>query len=311
MFVTYHPDYVVNIGAGHRFPMQKYGLVYEQLTREGTIHRERVLVPASVDIPDLLLVHGRDYVERFLSGQMTSKEMRRLGFPWSLPLVRRARLAVQGTIIASTMAQKHGLAANLAGGSHHAFADHGEGFSVFHDIAVAIRVLQRDHGLERAAVIDCDVHQGNGTAAIFAHDGSVFTCSFHGEKNYPFHKEISRLDIALADNTDDAAYLAALQAHVPTIVQDFRPHLVWYLAGVDPYSGDKLGRLALSIEGLRRRDAYVLETCRNAGIPVVITFGGGYASHMQDIVEAHCNTIRTACRIAAGTTLHSPKYTTP
>jgi acetoin utilization deacetylase AcuC-like enzyme len=224
--------------------------------------------------------------------------MRLVGFPWSESLVRRARLAVQGTVMASLLAWQHGLSANLAGGSHHAFADHGEGFSVFHDIAVAIRVLRRDHGLQRAAVIDCDVHQGNGTATIFQDDPSVFTCSFHGEKNYPFRKATSCLDIALPDETGDAAYLAALRAHVPAILQQGCPELVWYQAGVDPYRGDKLGRLALSIDGLRRRDHYVIATCRAAGIPVVITLGGGYAPHIQDIVEAHCNTIRTACHLA-------------
>jgi acetoin utilization deacetylase AcuC-like enzyme len=205
---------------------------------------------------------------------------------------------VQGTITASLLAWQHGLAANLAGGSHHAFADHGEGFSVFHDIAVAIRVLRRDHGLQRAAVIDCDVHQGNGTATIFQDDPSVFTCSFHGEKNYPFRKATSRLDIALPDETGDAAYLAALRAHVPAVLEQGCPELVWYQAGVDPYRGDKLGRLALSMDGLLQRDHYVIATCRAAGIPVVITLGGGYAPQIQDIVEAHCNTIRTACRLA-------------
>jgi acetoin utilization deacetylase AcuC-like enzyme len=303
MFVTYHPDYVVDIGVNHRFPMQKYGLVYQRLSTEGTLRAEHVLQPTPVAIDDLLLVHTRDYVERFVAGLMTTQELRLLGFPWSMSLVRRARLAVQGTISASVMALQYGLAANLAGGSHHAFADHGEGFSVFHDMAVAIRVLQRDYGLERAAVIDCDVHQGNGTAAIFTHDASVFTCSLHGEKNYPFHKVASSLDLALPDHTGDAAYLTALRTCVPAILQDFRPDMVWYQAGVDPYVGDKLGRLALSLEGLRQREAYVLEACHDAGIPAVITLGGGYAPQMQDIVEAHCNTIRVACQVMASNVL--------
>jgi len=184
-------------------------------------------------------------------------------------LARRARLATQGTLTASLMAWQHGLAANLAGGSHHAFADHGEGFSVFNDIAVAIRVLQRDHGLQRAAIIDCDVHQGNGTATIFAGDASVFTCSLHGEKNYPFRKAQSSLDIEFPDGTDDAVYLAALQTHLPAVLERFQPQMVWYLAGVDPYVGDQLGRLALTLEGLQQRDAYVLSTCHRAGIPAV------------------------------------------
>jgi acetoin utilization deacetylase AcuC-like enzyme len=225
--------------------------------------------------------------------------------PWSEALARRARLAVQGTIEASRLALRHGLSANLAGGSHHAFADHGEGFSVFHDMAVAIRVLQRDHDLRPVAVIDCDVHQGNGTAAIFQNDPSVFTCSFHGEKNYPFRKAASDLDIALPDDTGDAAYLAALRTYVPAVLRQVEPALVWYQGGVDPYHGDKLGRLALSQKGLWERDIYVLAACRAAGVPVVVTLGGGYALHMQDIVEAHCNTIRAACRVA-GQVMHPP-----
>lgn len=299
MYVTYHPGYVVDIGPKHRFPMRKYGLVHDQLVAEGTIDATRVQAPTPVTRADLLLVHTRDYVERFLTGQMTTKEMRLLGFPWSPSLVQRARLAVQGTIQASRLALQHGLAANLAGGSHHAFPDHGEGFSVFHDIAIAIRILQREHRLQRVAVIDCDVHQGNGTAAIFAHDTRVFTCSLHGEKNYPFRKQTSSLDLALPDGTDDTAYLDVLQTYVPAILQAFQPELVWYQAGVDPFLGDKLGRLALSLDGLLQRDAYVLETCRAADIPVVITLGGGYAPEIRDIVEAHCNTIRTACRLVA------------
>ncbi len=301
MFVTYHPDYVVDLGADHRFPMRKYGFVYDQLAAEGTLCADEVVAPGPVDKASLLLVHHRDYVERFLSGDMTPREMRVLGLPWSPALVRRARLAVQGTLVASRLAMRHGLAANLAGGSHHAFADHGEGFSVFHDIAVAVRVLQRDEGLQRAAIIDCDVHQGNGTAVIFQHDPRVFTCSFHGEKNYPFRKAQSRLDVALPDGTDDAAYLDALQDHVPRILREANPELVWYQAGVDPYHGDKLGRLSLTLEGLRQRDQYVMETCRAAKIPVVVTMGGGYAPRIEDIVEAHCNTIRAACQLAATT----------
>jgi acetoin utilization deacetylase AcuC-like enzyme len=299
MFVLYHPGYVVDIGAAHRFPMQKYGLVYQTLLAEGSLRPGQVLQPAPATVTDLLLVHTQDYVERFLGGDMSPQEMRLLGFPWSPALARRALLAVQGTITASVMAWRQGLAANLAGGSHHAFADHGEGFSVFNDMAVAIRVLQRDQGVQQVAVIDCDVHQGNGTAAIFAHDARVFTCSIHGEHNYPFRKIPSCLDIALPDDTRDGAYLEALRTYIPALLQQVQPEMVWYLAGADPYVGDRLGRLSLSLQGLRQRDAYVLDTCRRAGVPVVITLGGGYAPQIQDIVQAHCNTIRTALQIAA------------
>lgn len=303
MFVAYHPGYVVDIGAGHRFPMQKYGLVCERLVAEGTLAPEQIVAPQPVATDDLLLVHTHDYVTRFLAGDVTTKEMRTLGFPWSAALVRRARLAVHGTITASRLAWRDGLAANLAGGSHHAFADHGEGFSVFHDIAVAIRVLQRDHGLQRAAVIDCDVHQGNGTATIFADDRSVYTCSLHGEKNYPFDKPPSDLDVALPDGTNDAEYLEALDDALETMQREFRPQMVWYLAGVDPYEGDRLGRLSLSLDGLHRRDVRVLSFFRNADVPLVTTMGGGYAPQIEDIVEAHCQTVRAACRLAAGLTL--------
>lgn len=304
MFVTYHPDYVIDIGPTHRFPMQKYGLVYQTLLAEHTLDPAQVVHPQPIRVDDLLLVHTRDYVERFLTGQMSPKEMRVLGFPWSLPLVHRARLAVHGTVMASIAALRQGLGINLAGGSHHAFADHGEGFSVFNDVAIAIKVLQRDHGVHRAAVIDCDVHQGNGTATIFAQDPTVYTCSLHGEKNYPFRKATSSLDIGLADGVDDAGYLAALEAYVPAILRDFAPEMVWYVAGVDPYVGDTLGRLALTIAGLKQRDAYVLTACAKAHIPVVVTLGGGYAPAMAEIVEAHCNTVRMAMRVAQRLALH-------
>ena len=299
MYVTYHPDYVTDIGAGHRFPMQKYRLVYERLLAEGTLSPEQVVAPAPVATQDLLLAHTRDYVERFLYGNMTDREMRALGFPWSAGLARRALLAVNGTITASRLAWHDGLAANLAGGSHHAFADHGEGFSVFNDIAVAIRVLQRDHGPIRAAVIDCDVHQGNGTATIFADDPGVYTCSLHCDKNYPFEKPPSDLDVALSDGTGDTDYLAALDDALETVQAEFRPQMVWYQGGVDPYEGDRLGRLSLSLEGLLRRDVRVLSFFRNADVPVVTTMGGGYAPQMEAIVEAHCQTVRAACRLAA------------
>lgn len=299
MYVIYHPGYVVDLGPQHRFPMQKYGLVYEHLRAEGTLEQAQVVQPTPVAIDDLLLVHTRDYVERFLAGTMSAREMRVLGFPWSASLARRALLATQGTITASWLAwHHHDWAANLAGGSHHAFADHGEGFSVFNDMAVAIRVLQRDAGLQRAAIIDCDVHQGNGTATIFAQDPGVFTCSLHGAKNYPFHKARSSLDIELPDGMGDAAYLETLAQHLPRVLARFQPQMVWYLAGVDPYRGDQLGRLGLSLEGLRQRDAYVLSLCAQARLPVVTTMGGGYAPQMADIVQAHCSTVRVACQLA-------------
>ena len=303
MFVAYHPGYVTDLGVGHRFPMQKYRLVYERLLAEGTLTEKQVVVPAPVETEDLLLVHTPDYVARFLEGNMTHDEMRAVGLPWSAGLARRAQLAVNGTITASRLAWAEGLAANLAGGSHHSFADHGEGFSVFNDVAVAIKVLQRELGPIRAAVVDCYVHQGNGTAAIFADDPNVFTCSLHGEKNYPFEKPPSDLDVALPDGTGDSDYLASLDDALSTVQREFVPQMVWFLAGVDPYEGDRLGRLSLSLDGLMRRDAQVLSFFRNLDVPVVTTMSGGYAPQMEEIVEAHCQTVRVACRLAQGVLL--------
>jgi acetoin utilization deacetylase AcuC-like enzyme len=297
MRACYSDHYVIPLPAGHSFPIQKYRLVREQLLSEGTLAPADLIEPDLAHPEDILQAHTRTYWERLSTGTLPASAVRRLGLPWSEALVRRSRASVQGTLTAARIAISEGLAANLAGGTHHAFADRGEGYCVLNDIAVAIRCLQRDWWMQRMAVVDCDVHQGNGTASIFAGDPDVFTFSIHGANNYPLTKVPGSLDIALPDGTRDAGYLAALEPALHAILRDFRPGLVFYQAGADPHEGDRLGRLALTHEGLRRRDELVLAACRDAAIPVVITLGGGYGKDLADTLEAHCNTIRTAVEL--------------
>jgi acetoin utilization deacetylase AcuC-like enzyme len=275
-------------------------MIRQRLDAEGILPSHYVFHPPFVERDEALLVHTADYYDRLLAGELTEREIRRLGLPWSTALVGRSRVSVGGTLAAARAALADGSAANLGGGTHHAFADHGEGFCVFNDIAVAIRVLRAEGAIRRAAVIDLDVHQGNGTAAIFADDPEVFTLSLHGEKNYPLVKQQSTLDVALADGTADEEYLYALALHLATTLDRFRPDLVFYQAGVDPFFDDRLGRLALTMTGLRRRDEMVFAACRSRQLPCVTTLGGGYAREVADTVEAHCNTIRAARLIFGG-----------
>ncbi len=299
MFAAYAPGYFVDLGNGHTFPMWKYPLVHAALTAEGTLPRHRVVEPCEAAAEDLLLVHTPQYLDRLFHGALTPAEQRRLGFPWSPGLVRRARLAAHGTLLMARRALADGLAANLAGGSHHAFPDHGEGYCALNDVAVAIRALRREGRARRFALIDCDAHQGNGNHAIFADDPDVFTFSMHGERNYPEAKVPGDLDIGLLDGTPDAPYLEALEEALPQVLERARPDVAFYLAGVDPYVGDRLGRLGLTLEGLRDRDRLVLSACRARAIPAVITFAGGYAQDLRDTVAAHCNTIRIASALFA------------
>jgi acetoin utilization deacetylase AcuC-like enzyme len=287
--------YTFPLPDGHRFPVAKYALLREQVLAERIV--EHVHDPARVEDEELRLVHAADYVDRFTHGRLDAAEIRRLGFPWSPALVERSRRAVGGTIAAARHALAHGIAMNLAGGTHHAFPDHGEGFCVYNDIAIAIRILQRDGLVRRAAVIDLDVHQGNGTHAIFAGDEHVFTFSMHGGKNYPFRKVPGTLDVELADGTGDDAYLALLTTYLPTVLAASAPDIVFYIAGADPHEGDQLGRLHLSFAGLARRDALVLERAREVGLPVAITIGGGYGRDIRDTVAVHTATARIAAAI--------------
>ena len=244
-------------------------------------------------------MHTADYVSRFCDGGLTPSELRRLGFPWSSALVERSLRAVGGTCDAAVAALAHGVAMNLAGGTHHAFPGHGEGFCVFNDVAVAVRLLQRSGHIRRAAIVDLDVHQGNGTNAIFAGDDSVFTFSMHGGRNYPFHKVPGSLDIELPDGADDDLYLTLLAEHLPAVLARSQPDLVIYLAGADPHEGYALGRLGLTFDGLARRDAFVIDLCREVGLPVAITIAGGYGRHLGDTVRIHLETARIASRYAA------------
>jgi acetoin utilization deacetylase AcuC-like enzyme len=286
--------YTFPLPTDHRFPIAKYALLRERVLAEGIVSPEHLHDPARISRDELLLVHTADYVDRFTHGQLTRDEERRLGFPWSEALVERSFRAAGGTLEAARFALSSGVAMNLAGGTHHAFPSHGEGFCVFNDVAVAIRALQHEGRIARAAVIDLDVHQGNGTNAIFAADESVYTFSMHGARNYPFTRVAGSLDIELPDGTGDDAYLAQLAAVLPAVLRDARPDLVIYLAGADPHERDSLGRLALTFAALARRDAMVLEACREVGLPVAITIAGGYGTDVAETVEIHRNTVAVA-----------------
>jgi len=286
--------YPLPLPEGHRFPAEKYALLRDRIVAEGVVPASQVLDPEAAGDDLLRLVHTAEYVERVTAGTLDAAEQRRLGFPWSTALVERSRRTVGGTIAAARHALVHGVAMNLAGGTHHAFPEHGEGFCVFNDVAVTIRLLQREGRLRRAAVIDLDVHQGNGTHAVFSGDPSVFTFSMHGAKNYPFEKVPGSLDIELPDGTSDELYLAHLSDALPRVLRASQPDLVFYLAGADPHEGDRLGRMLLSFAGLERRDAMVLQSCREVGLPVVVMIAGGYGRDIADTVAVHVATARIA-----------------
>ena len=290
--------YTFPLPDGHRFPIAKYALLRERVLAEGIVAVDCMHDPSRVSRNDLLLVHTTDYVDRFTGGALSPDEERRLGFPWSESLVERSYRAAGGTCEAARYAIDHGIAMNLAGGTHHAFSEHGEGFCVFNDVAIAIRALQRDRRISRAAIVDLDVHQGNGTHAIFSGDDSVFTFSMHGGRNYPFRKVAGRLDVELPDRTGDDDYLTALGDALPRVLADARADLVVYLAGADPHEHDRLGRLALTFDGLARRDSFVLELCREVGLPVVVTIAGGYGTRIEETVDIHVATARIASRYA-------------
>ena len=295
MRAFYSDHFVLPLPEGHKFPMAKYSRLRERILAEGVVDADDLheAPPASFD--DLHLVHDAAYVDAVRSGTIAPDVQRRIGFPWSPQMVERSRRSVGATIAAARAALDDGVAANLAGGTHHAFADRGEGFCVFNDVAVGARVLQRDHHARRIAIVDLDVHQGNGTAAIFKDDATVFTFSMHGDKNFPFKKETSDLDVPLADGTGDDEYLSLLGRHLPEVLNHHQPDFVFYLAGADPFEGDRLGRLKMTIDGLRRRDEIVMRACAGAGLPVAVSMSGGYANDVDAIVTIHTNTIRTAC----------------
>ncbi len=291
MKVLYSDRYRVPLPEGHRFPLPKYSLLRERVFASGMLGPGDLIEGDPATDAQLLQVHTPEYVEKVVHGRLSEKEIRRIGLPWSPGLVERTRRSVGCTILACRIAIQDGVAVNLAGGTHHAYPDHGEGYCVFNDVAVAARTMQAEERLQKVVILDCDVHQGNGTAAIFANDPSVFTFSIHGQKNFPYHKERSDLDIALPDSTGDADYLDALKEGIAQSLDAAQADLAIYLAGADPFMHDRLGRLSLSKAGLEARDREVFEACLSHGIPVAVTMSGGYARDINDTADIHFQTV--------------------
>jgi acetoin utilization deacetylase AcuC-like enzyme len=298
MKAFYTDIFVLPLPEGHRFPMSKYRLLRERIVAEGILPEDNLIVPEPASDEDILRCHDAGYFERIRTGTASRQEMLRIGFPWSEKMFERCKRSSGATIAAAITALSEGTAANLAGGTHHAGRDFGGGYSVFCDSAITARALQARGLVEKVAVIDCDVHQGNGTADICRDDPSIFTFSIHGERNFPFRKINGSLDIGLADGVGDAEYLETLEIALERIFASFQPDLVIYQSGADPFVGDKLGRLALSKAGLARRDRMVMEYCRAEGLPVAVTMGGGYAEKVDDIVDIHLQTIKIAAEFA-------------
>ena len=287
MRISYSPGYLAPLPDGHIFPMGKFKALHRYLIDRGIISPSQIVEPSLVDFANLCTVHSPRYAHAVWDGELSRKEERRMGLPWSRGLAVRSRLAVQGTINAGLMALQDGIAGNLAGGTHHAMPDYGEGFCVYNDVAVAIKVLRQAMWVNRVMVIDCDVHQGNGTAEIFRDESDVFTFSIHGEKNYPFKKPPSDLDVGLPDKSDDITYLNTLSDSLDTIFERFQPDLVFYLAGIDPLESDHFGRLSLTTKGLRDRDRMVIETVTQKEVPITLLLSGGYAPTVEQTAEAH------------------------
>jgi len=294
MRVSYTRGYTIPLPEGHAFPMGKFSALRRILETDGLITTRDVVEPREAAWEELELVHTAEYLDKLRHGTLDRAEVRRLGLPWSEALVRRSRLAVRGTVNAAWMALEDGVAANLAGGTHHAFPGHGEGFCVLNDVGVAVRLLRRGGWIGRALVVDLDVHQGNGNAAVFANDPDTFTFSMHGEGNYPFRKTASDLDVGLPDGTGDDEYEAALSAYLPEALSRARPDLVFYLGGVDVLAGDRFGRLALTRAGLETRDRIVIDTMRMNDLPVTLLLSGGYADSPERTADLHAIAHRAA-----------------
>lgn len=297
MRVAFSPVYRYALPPKHRFPMEKYTLLPEQLLYEGTIEESAFFTASPLSEEAILRTHTAEYWKKLSSNTLSKKEARAIGFPMRPELIARGRIIAQGTLDCARYARQDGVALNVAGGTHHSFADRGEGFCVFNDIAIAINELLASGEITRALVVDLDVHQGNGTAKIFEYEPRVFTFSMHGARNYPTRKEKSDLDIGLPDATGDEVYLDILVGHLPGLLDGFKPDIVFYLSGVDVLETDKLGRLALTLQGCKERDRYVLQCCHDRGLPVAISMGGGYSERLATIIEAHANTYRVAASI--------------
>ncbi len=295
--IAFDPSFIHPLPPDHRFPMLKYELIPEQLLYEGSIRPDYLFSPAACEEETILLTHQQAYYEKLVNQTLSAAEQRKIGFPQSIDLTKRERLITQGTLDCSLFALKYGIALNVAGGTHHAFADRGEGFCLLNDVAVASNFLLAKEIVSRILIIDLDVHQGNGSASLFAAENRVFTFSMHGEHNYPFHKEKSDLDIGLKDGTETAAYLGELQSRLPVIIEKIKPDFAFYIAGVDILETDKFGKLRVTVDGCKSRDQFVFKTLRTYQIPVAVSMGGGYSPDIRQIVNAHCNTFRAALEL--------------
>jgi acetoin utilization deacetylase AcuC-like enzyme len=292
--IAFDPIYAHPLPPGHRFPMEKYELIPGQLLHEGTLTQENFFSPTPCPAEIILRTHDAAYLDKLMQLTLTPQEQRRIGFPQSSQLTLRELIITQGTIDGCYFALQHGVSLNIAGGTHHAFRDRGEGFCLLNDMAVAAHHLLHTGTAKQILIIDLDVHQGNGTAHIFRDEHRVFTFSMHGGHNYPFHKEQSDLDIPLADGTDTDTYLKLLRENLPGLIQEVKPDFAFYLSGVDILETDRFGKLKVTLEGCRQRDAFVFEQLHSNHIPVMVAMGGGYSPDVKTIVEAHCNTFRVA-----------------
>lgn len=292
--IAYSPVYKYQLPDGHRFPMDKYELVPQQLLHEGTVSQEHFFHPQQLTEEQILLTHTKDYYDKLHHLPLERKEERAIGFPVRDDLIDRGKYIAHGTLECAYHAMESGVSLNVAGGTHHAFADRGEGFCIFNDFAIAANLLLYRKELKKILIVDLDVHQGNGTAKIFENDERVFTFSMHGERNYPVRKERSDLDIGMPDGCDDDLFLKTLQETLPALINRVKPDMIFYLSGVDVLAVDKLGRLGMTLAGCRQRDEILFAQAYENGIPVAVSMGGGYAEKISDIIEAHANTFRTA-----------------
>jgi len=292
--IFYTDTFSIPLPENHSFPKDKYFLLRKQILEQLGDQPVHLQIPRPASYEEIIRAHEPVYIHRLQNGELSAKEVRRVGLPWSPEIVRRARYSAGATIEACRAALEDGIAVNLGGGTHHAFSDHGQGYCWLNDSVIASRAIQAEGFVKNILIIDCDVHQGNGTAAILGNDSTIFTFSIHGKNNFPYHKETSDLDVELADGTDDTAYLNALENGLTASMQNFKADLVIYLAGADPYEDDRFGRLALTKKGLAKRDCIVFQSCLKAGLPTAVTMAGGYARNVQDTVDIHFQTVRSA-----------------
>jgi acetoin utilization deacetylase AcuC-like enzyme len=292
--IFYTDSFAIALPKDHRFPISKYALLRKRLIDSSLVKPQDLYIPRAATAAEITRVHDPDYLRRVQNGELTAREVRRIGLPWSPGLVERARRSAGATVETCFAALEDRVAVHLGGGTHHAFSEQGQGYCIFNDGAIAARALQAETHIQRVLILDCDVHQGNGTAAILRNDPSVFTFSIHGKNNFPYHKEKSDLDIALDDGAGDPIYLDALQKGLTESLRRAKAELVIYLAGADPYADDRFGRLALSKEGLAERDSMVFQYCHEAGLQVAVTMAGGYAPNIEDTVDIHFKTVRIA-----------------